>query len=151
VTSFSSLAIGDMRNAYLAILLICLFVALVIVAYGTIRCKVPNFYDPLTYSYLPAPWNNFLDGWGISHFGFYFMLTYWYPQNWFYIFCLGVVWELIEVVFKDHPFYLSRCNYGTDRQDDPHAKWWYGRWQDIVMNALGIALGLALRARRASP
>jgi len=140
-------------TAYSEIFMICFLVATLIVVYGTIRCRMPKFYDPLTYSLLPAPWDRFFDGWGISHFGFYFMLAYLYPKHWFFITCLGVAWEALEMVFKEHPFYLSRCSYDTDQPSGASKAgtkpgWWYGRWQDIVMNSAGVALGVYLSRRR---
>ena len=133
---------------YAAILGICFVCASLIIVYGTIRCKIPGFSDPLTFAPVPAPWNRFLDGWGIAHFLFYGMLGYLYPSRWLFITICGVAWELIETVFKDHPFYLSKCNYSTDSKQAGEAGWWYGRWEDIIMNTMGMVLGIALSHRR---
>jgi len=127
-------------SPYVQILAICFACAMSIVIYGTIRCKVPGFKDPLAGSLVPPPWDRFLDGWGISHFFFYMMLGYLYPRYWVFITLLGILWEVIEVSFKDHPFYLSKCSYALD--SDKATGWWYGRWQDIVMNSLGMGLGI---------
>jgi len=124
------------------IVLTCFACSFLIIIYGTFRCKNSDFKDPLTASAFGHPWNRFLDGWGISHFMFYLLLAYVFPAEWAFIFCMGVLWELIEFIFKDHPFYLSKCAYSIDT--DHGAGWWYGRWEDIVMNSLGIALGCFL-------
>jgi len=130
---------------YAAILGICLACASLIIVYGTIRCKVPGFKDPLTYAPVSAPWNRFLDGWGIAHFIFYGMLGYLFPSHWVFITVLGVMWELVEMMFKEHPFYLSKCSYDTDASKKEG--WWYGRWEDIIMNSLGLSLGIMLSRR----
>ena len=126
----------------LQILLICILTIFTIAAYGTYRCKATKFVDPLTKSFFGHPWNKFLDGWGILHFLFFMMLAYLYPTHLLLIFILGVIWEVVESIFHDHPFYISKCNYVLDT--DHVAGWWYGRWQDIVMNSLGMILGYGL-------
>lgn len=127
------------------ILMICLLCVICIVAYGTFRCKQPNFQDPFTKSMLPAPWSNFLDGWGILHVFFFMGLAYAYPRHLLFIFVAGVVWELVEFILKDRPFYISKCNVAPVIDTNGVQKvWWYGRWEDIVMNSIGIAIGYTL-------
>ena len=139
-----------MMSPYLQIIGICIVMALAIAAYGTLRCRSSTFTDPLTYSPLGPPWDKFLDGWGVSHLVFYGVLAYMYP-SWptlAFIALIGIAWEVIESLAKDRPFYLSECKYSinTDHAAGAGAAgWWYGRWQDIVMNSLGMVIGLALR------
>lgn len=124
---------------------LCISAVLFIVAYGTYRCKTTSFIDPLTNSVGPKSLERFLDGWGISHFLFYGTLAYMFPdkKSLIFIALLGIAWEIIESIFKDHPFYLSNCKYtiGTDKESG----WWYGRWEDIVMNSLGMLTGVSLK------
>jgi hypothetical protein len=120
------------------IMTISIIVIMSIVAYGTYRCNSPEFHDPLTNSVAGPPFDRYLDGWGITHFIFYGLLAYMFPKRIILIFLLGVAWEIIEVIFKDHPFYLSECKYEITTS---HGGWWYGRWEDIVMNSLGILVG----------
>lgn len=122
-----------------------LLIALMIVAYGTFRCKTSDFKDPLTRSMFGHPWNKFLDGWGITHLLFYMALARYYPSQWLFIWLMGAAWEVIEVIFKDHPFYISKCNYNLQTADGEG--WWYGRWQDIVMNSIGIYIGHRMATR----
>ena len=124
---------------------ICVICALVIALYGTFRCMNTKFQDPLTFSIAPPPLDKYLDGWGISHFTFFAVLAYLYPSptNLLFIWSLGFVWEVIEYSMKDRPFYLSKCNYKITSRDG--SGWWYGRWQDIVMNTLGMATGVLIR------
>jgi hypothetical protein len=135
-------------SKYLHILLIGLTCVLVIVLYGTYRCKKTDFQDPLTKSFVPPPFDKYLDGWGISHFMFFALLGFLYPQKALlaFSFTLGVIWELIEYSAKDHPFYISKCNY-TNLSNDG-GSWWYGRWQDIVMNTLGLIAGYSISKLR---
>ena len=129
-------------SSYLQIVSICFACSMTIVAYGTIRCKVPGFKDPLAESFVKPPLDKFLDGWGVAHFCFFMTLGFMYPTHWLFITALGVFWEIVEVAFKDHPFYLSKCSYNSDGSK---AAWWYGRWQDIVMNTTGLVTGILVR------
>lgn len=125
---------------------ICMACVGVIVSYGTLRCK-GTFVDPLTLSPVGAPWNKFLDGWGLSHFVFYAVLGYLYPHKLLFITVLGVLWELVEMSFKEHPFYLSKCHYQAQVPGEGYEHWWTGRWQDIVNNTAGMLLGAWLATR----
>lgn len=95
---------------------------------------------------VPAPWNKFLDGWALTHFLLYACLACSFPSPPEHVasLCfLGVAWEVVESVFREHPFYLSDCSEG--KAADGKDEWWYGRWQDIVVNTAGIFFGLAIR------
>jgi len=130
---------------YLQISLIYLICVFIIVAYGTFRCKTTSFTDPLTFTIAPPPLDKYLDGWGISHLLFFALLGYLYPQYIWFSFVLGVLWELLEYSFKSHPFYLSGCKYNMTTHKGEG--WWYGRWQDIVMNSIGLLCGYAIAKR----
>ena len=136
-----------MNRAYIYIAIACAVVVTIIAAYGTYRCNHPDFKDPLTYSLIEGePWNRFLDGWSISHYLFYAILAYYFPSYWFYLFLLGAVWEGVEAIFYDHPFYLSDCKYiiDTDANQRGSGRFWYGKWEDLIMNTLGIITGVII-------
>ncbi len=134
-----------MKSHYITIVAICVIMVFCIMAYGTYRCNKTDYIDPLTTNFGPKSLHRFLDGWGISHFLFYGVLAFMYPdrKSLILIASLGVAWEIIEIIFKDHPFYLSDCKYTL--QTDKGEGWWYGRWEDIVMNSLGMLTGVMLR------
>ena len=131
-------------QAYLHISVICIVCVATIISYGSYRCSTTEFSDPLTIAFASPPFDQFLDGWGMTHFCFYTMLAYLYPrrQHLIYTWMLGLGWEVTESIFKEHPFYLSECNYKIESAQG--GGWWYGRWQDLVMNALGLAFGRLL-------
>lgn len=124
-------------------LMICIFA---IVTYGTFRCKTPGFIDPCTKSIVGDNYmNRYIDGWGLLHFWFFAMLCYLYPKYWKWLVIAGIIWEIIEMIFKEHPFYLADCH--VDIETDKEG-WWYGRWEDIIMNSFGMVCGLFLLNRR---
>lgn len=131
------------RNEYIQIVSICAVAVLTIVVYGTYRCKTTSFRDPFTVALAPEPLDKYLDGWGILHFFLFLFFGYFYPSKIIFAWILGFIWELVEYMFKDRPFYISECQYEIDT--DHGVGWWYGRWQDVIMNSLGLLSGYALR------
>lgn len=134
-------------NDNLKIVLINFVVSFMIAVYGTYRCKTTSYQDPYTFCLVgKGPLCNFLDGWGVMHFIYFMLLGYSFPHNLPTVFWMGVLWEAIESYSRDHPFYLSECKYsiGTDKQSG----WWYGRWEDVVMNTLGMLCGYFLYTQR---
>lgn len=61
---------------------------------------------------------------------------------------MGVIWELYEMFLQsEQPWYvkyIGNCQLGTDHYNDGSA-WWYGQYEDIFVNGLGIILGVVLR------
>jgi hypothetical protein len=130
-------------NNHIKIIIINIIVSFSIAVYGTFRCNTTSFKDPLTTCVADnKEVCQFLDGWGILHFFYFMVLGYFFPQNLTTIFVMGVLWEMIESYSADHPFYLSKCKYVITTDDKKG--WWYGRWQDVVMNTLGMFCGYYL-------
>jgi hypothetical protein len=118
----------------------------VIVLYGTFRCNTTTYKDPLTFTLIQhGPFGELIDGWSITHFCLFAILAFLYPtwQYLLFIVILGVAWEIVESVFKDHPFYLSSCKYNIT--SDNGTGWWYGKYSDILINSLGMITGLVVR------
>lgn len=140
------------------ILAVAVTCGLVIYAYGLVLCMY-KLSDPLTFSVFPPPVDSYLDGWGVSHFLFYFVLTLIFPARWLFIFVIGVMWELLEYTFMSMEFMKCKIRDIEIMKIEEHFKsevvvdddrggsglWWKGRWQDIVMNSLGITLALSIR------
>lgn len=120
--------------------------ALVVVAYGTFRCKT-GFHDPLIGSILPPPFAGYSDGWALSHMVYFAVLAYTFdtPHEIALIWVMGVLWELLETVFRDRPFYLAECDKGVTVAGA--GPWWYGRYEDIISNSIGIAVGVLLKRK----
>lgn len=75
--------------------------------------------------------NNYLDGWALSHFILFFILTYIYPSEWKFLIIVGILWEITEYILSTKNFhYIYNHKYNEN--------FWYARYQDIIMNILGI-------------
>ena len=121
--------------------------AVIIILYGIYRCKNPTFEDPLNvrlnteYKFV----SNIFNGWALSHFIFYMILGYMYSDNYIALFIMGVIWELYEMFLQsEQPWYvdlIGNCNVGTDQKTTP---WWYGQYEDIIVNGIGIMVGVYL-------
>ncbi len=126
--------------------IITVFIIGTIFAYGHYRCRHPEFKDPLEKPlFEKVPW---LDGWGYTHFITFFLIGLCLRGNWkpLLVFVgVGVAWELFEhVVGKDRPGWMGGyggCKMSTDRED---GNWWYGKWADVGLNAIGILLGFSI-------
>ena len=128
-----------MDRAYAEILAIALLAAVGIGVYGTILCRT-GLEDPLMRPLAPPPLDQYLDGWGLLHFALYATLAFLYPELRLlaYIMVLGVLWEVVEFYLHHRPLYFTRrCANGK-------GTFWYSRWQDIIMNALGASAGFGL-------
>tara|TARA_B110000003_G_C16654392_1_gene535743 strand:- start:8345 stop:8761 length:417 start_codon:yes stop_codon:yes gene_type:complete len=129
------------------ILLLFINIAIFILLFSFVKCKkiLDIKYDILTKSYNYTNYsflNEYLDGWGISHFILYAVMVYIFPKNWLFILMIGIIWEFIEVLLSYYS--ILNCyllNYGRNK----YTKWWYGRYQDIIMNIFGIIFGLYLK------
>jgi hypothetical protein len=129
--------IKDIDFKYYSIFIIC---AVIIVLYGLFRCYHPGFSDPFAKSFISnKKVMGFFDGWAFLHLFFYMFVTILYPNKWIQTSIIGVLWELIELSSKERPFYMPKCFYLS--KNDSKEPWWYGRYEDIIMNSIGIFIG----------
>ena len=135
------------------ILLICFLLGTTLYLYGYFRCIYPNFEDPLLFG---KDICKFCDLWSISHFVFYMILAFFYPNQGKFIFIIGLLWELLEFViqkeyFKGLPILskihdLSICKTSSLLSNKEH-HWVYYELTDIPMNILGIFTGIYLHSK----
>ena len=123
---------------YLKYILFSILPLLFIFPYGKFRCTHKNFKDPLESSLF---WG--LDGWSITHFLWFMILGYIYPETFILSTMVGISWELFEHYYGEkRPGWLG--GYGdchdlaSDRKD---GNWWYGKWSDIICNTIGFLIG----------
>lgn len=132
-----------MNNNY-KVVLIAAACFLVICLYGKFRCNNPDYHDPLMNKLGVLD----LDGWSLSHFGFFTLLGYLYPDTFVVSMSLGIGWEAFEhILGKNRPGILG--GFGDCMTTDPgiQGSWWFGRVSDIVMNLLGFIFGAWLNGR----
>jgi|UniRef100_A0A6C0JPP1 hypothetical protein len=122
------------------ILAIFILVAIIIILIGYLNCnKTANDYNIFSKNYNFTKYkllDNYLNGWELAHFILYGILTYIYPKEWFFIFMIGILWEFIEEFFSQLDLkYCFHKNY----------EYWYSRYEDIIMNSLGIGTALIIK------
>jgi hypothetical protein len=122
------------------ILQIFILISIIIVLIGYFRCnKNIKKYDIFSKNYNFTKYeflDNYLNGWGISHLILYFLLTFIYPDEWIFILMIGILWEFIEEFFSQLDLkYCFKKNY----------EYWYSRYEDIIMNSLGIGTALIIK------
>ena len=132
-----------MNNNY-KVLLLAAVCFLVICFYGQYRCNNPDYHDPLMQKLGILD----LDGWSITHFAFFALLGYLYPDTFWLSMGLGISWEAFEhILGKNRPAILG--GFGDCVTTDPgiQGSWWFGRVSDILMNLIGFIFGAWLRSQ----
>ncbi len=120
---------------------------ILIVAYGCyIRAR--GVRDPLAVPLYSHPILQEVDGWSVSHLLFFALLGYLYPGHHLQFLIVGGLWEVVESALGQNRLEVSgkRVQLIGDQAEDgsPTGKkdaYWYGKESDIVMDALGYALG----------
>jgi hypothetical protein len=79
-----------------------------------------------------------MSGWALTHLLGFMLAAFVLPDHWFLLFWAGFIWEVAEYVVETC-FYKSREEY------------WYSRNYDIVLNAVGIAVGASVRKLISAP
>ena len=109
--------------------------------------------DPLNHKIINIPYLNWQYSlWPITHFIFYLILGYYYPQYIIVFMIMGIFWELFEMCLgkiiscfiKDHPDNIlvdkiKNIQYTTTRLSS---------YSDIVFNTLGLITGYFFSTRR---
>lgn len=116
-----------------------------IFSYGKYRCTHPSFKDPLEKMIGIGE----LDGWSVSHFMFFMLVGYIYPNTIIQTFIMGIIWELFEHFYGEYrPGWLGGygdCNnMATDKMN---GNWWYGKWSDILCNLVGFIIGKGIHSK----
>lgn len=131
---------------YIYIVITFITISIIIYFNSLVHCKTTKYkqYDILSKNYNPTNYkflDNYLDGWGISHFILYGVITYIYPKYWLFIFMIGVLWELFEYFLENNP----KLNCYVLDDNTIKQKYWYARYQDVIMNLLGILTALIIK------
>lgn len=121
------------------------------------NCYVNQIQEVFKQPVLVLPWTT-IDWWSISHFTFYFILSFLYPHYICTFFVGSVIWEIVEdALAPTHSKVLVDCSvtYENSWIDTFKTVWcnhtarekdyWYGKWDDIIMNSLGLIAGFACR------
>ncbi len=123
---------------YYKYLLTMIIPLLFIFPYGKFRCSHKTYKDPLETNLFYG-----LDGWSATHFFWFMIIGYIYPETIILSTIVGILWELFEHYYgKNRPGWLGGygdCN--NLKTDQVNGNWWYGKWTDIVCNTIGFLIG----------
>lgn len=141
--TWNSSLFENVDSIYFIIFIVCL---LIIFYYGWYRCKyIKNQVDILEFKLFKNVKN--LDGWTLDHLIFYTVIGYMYPYSIRLTFLFGCIWELFEFwvgIYK--PSILSEFGFCNSLNSDQQDKvWWYGKWEDIITNLIGLIIGRTIR------
>ena len=110
--------------------------------YGRYRSLHPEYIDPLMVKIGIGD----LDGWSVTHFCWFGLMGYLFPNQGVEVLGCGAVWEGVEwFLGETRPAILG--GFG-DCPDNINAKrnekWWYGRFSDLIVNTVGFYMTSAL-------
>tara|TARA_E500000331_G_scaffold125059_1_gene122736 strand:- start:4678 stop:5091 length:414 start_codon:yes stop_codon:yes gene_type:complete len=80
------------------------------------------------------------DKWQLSHFVAYMIAASFYPHYKYFLFFVGIIWEIIEIILGK----IFITDIDTINKIDKINQWWYGSPYDIIANGLGILVGVYL-------
>lgn len=99
-----------------------------------------------------------VDWWSVSHFLFFGFLAFLYPSHICELFIISIIWEVIEdSLAPPQSKHLVDCSktYKSTFGEAFKGLWcehlarekdyWYGKWDDIFFNSMGILCGYGLR------
>ena len=110
---------------------------ILIFSYGSFRGHNPEYVDPL----MKSVGIEGMDGWSVTHFMFYAILGYYFPNYWREVLIAGIAWEVFEGAYgKYRPDWMGGFKDGNINITDGEP-WWYARYSDIAVNCVGFIIG----------
>ena len=97
---------------------------------------------------MPIFGKNCCSWWPVSHFISYMLFALIWPEYWYHLFILGVLWEFVEWIFKylftpkgkELKFKRTRTGEGVE-----YEQWWSSSSKDVLFNGAGILVGLTIK------
>jgi hypothetical protein len=100
-----------------------------------------------------------LDWWSVTHIVFFAILAFLFPDYLLELFILGIFWEVVEDGLASRPNKgLIKCDkeYKNSWLNTFKVMWcdniarekdyWYGKWDDVFSNTLGLLIGHFIRS-----
>ena len=140
----------DLRNLYITLISLAISIILYfIIMKRKFKNKISH-NDPLNKKVLNLPifGKNCCSWWPISHFVAFLIFAYIWPQYWYHLFGLGVLWEVVEWIFKKcstpkgEVLKFKRTRVGNGQVE--YEQWWSSSSKDVIFNSAGILCGLLL-------
>lgn len=131
------------KDEAIDISIIIVILVMGIFMYGKYRCDNYQKYKDPFLSQLGI-WD--IDGWSLLHFIVFVVGGFLYPNMWWFLTLGGVGWEIFETYYDNFkPAILKGYGECGINDGSPHSKWWFGRMSDIMVNTLGVIVGVYLR------
>lgn len=132
---------------------ILIIIAITIGIYNIVLRKIYGSnivnYDILNKKIFSIPLlENCCSGWTISHFIFYLILGFIFPDCIIVIFIISIFWEFIEVFIGSYLYgnswkrQITRVNNNIEYSTN----WWAGSYKDIIFNFFGLLVGYILQS-----
>ena len=139
-----------MDNCYYQLLspisYIIIFIFLYIILFYILGISVGS--DPFLWEPSIKYLSRYLNIWTLSHFFFFAWIGYHYPDCLEAAMVYGIAWETFE--FSLGEFFPKFFPKIANRIDPTWTLWYYGRYEDIIMNFLGFVVGKYFKKFRES-
>ena len=97
---------------------------------------------------IPIISKNCCSWWPISHFVFFTIYSYMFPQYSIVLFIYGVLWEIIEIIiniFETKKGEIVKHQQTRNGDNIEYVTWWSGSYKDILFNLGGIIFGRIIK------
>jgi len=117
-----------------------IIVVVIIFYYGHYRCKhIKDHTDILEFQLFEHKSLSCIDGWYCTHLVLFSIMGYVFPHSIRLSFLFSVIWELFEYYNEKYKPDI------TQNATNCNTIWWYARWEDILINSIGLFIGRTLR------
>ena len=140
---------------------ICIFAVVFIMWYARFRCQNQGYVDILNKrpklafiknKKIRNALQNIFNGWAFTHIALFTIITYIKPDKYILFIILGIIWEIIEWIFRNillanqFILYLSGADkhYNCKNKLVSSEPYWYSQYEDIISNCIGIWFGYLL-------
>lgn len=128
-----------------AILIIAYWFTLLMI-YGSDKMIYQDFLNHKAFQMEGMP--NCCSWWPITHFIFFGILAFIYPNDWLTIFIAGVLWEVVEISagkIVQGVGWVPTAFRNAYNEVEYSKNWWAGSGKDIFFNTAGIIVGKSIR------
>ena len=135
-----------LNNKKLKILYFLFIVCIILHLFSFIRCTFLKFGINIDFLSYNKQNNLILNGWATSHFILYLIVGYLYPNEYLYVFSLGIIWEIYEYLFAKDKIFISNIYKFLCGEKDGIMQMVYNKY-DPLINLVGYIIGNFLSKR----
>ena len=135
-------------NIYIQMMLVGAGIMVYFIFIKYIFKKNAVYNDPFNKKRFYIPGYGKISAWPMSHIVAHAVWTYNFPEYWYHITFMGIVWEIVEYFFKiiltPKGKKLKFKRTRNEKNDIEYTTWWDSSTKDIIWNSVGQIIGYSL-------